>query len=229
MPADRGILPRMLPPIVRDALADALSLAFPIACAGCSEPGRPLCRSCGAELEPHPQRRTLDGGLLVWSGLEYRGTAARALRALKEEGRTGIARDLAPALRAALVAAGSGRRDLQVVPVPTSRAAMRRRGYRVVDLLVRRAGAQPLPLLRPARRTADQRRLGRRARAANVEGSLRARSAAGLRVVVADDVVTTGATLQEAARALTEAGAHVVGAVTVASTPRLTSPGGIRA
>ncbi|MDQ2689200.1 MAG: ComF family protein, partial [Chloroflexota bacterium] len=91
-----------LPPgAVRDALADALSLAFPIACAGCDEPGRPLCLACAAELAPRPVRRVLDGGLPVWSGLEYRGVPARTLRALKEEGRTGIARALAPALRAA--------------------------------------------------------------------------------------------------------------------------------
>ena len=205
---------------VREALADALSLAFPIACAGCGEPGRRLCRTCAAELEPRPLRQVLDGGLPVWSGLEYRGVAARALRALKEEGRTGIARDLAPALRAALGMAGSGRSGLIVVPVPTSRAAMRRRGYRVVDLLVRRAGLDPRPLLRAARRTADQRSLDREARAVNAAGSLRARPAPGIHVVVADDVVTTGATLREAARALTAAGAHVVGAVTAAATPR---------
>lgn len=211
---------------VRDALADALSLAFPIACAGCGDPGRPLCRACAAELAPQPQRQILDGGLPVWSGLEYGGVTARALRALKEEGRTAIARDLAPALRAALGAAASGRKGLIVVPVPTSRAAMRRRGYRVVDLLVRRAGVDATPLLRAVRHVADQRALGREERAANAAGSLRSRPAAGAHVVIADDVVTTGATLREAARALTEAGAQVVGAVTVAATPRRAQPPG---
>jgi predicted amidophosphoribosyltransferase len=206
---------------VRAAFADLLSLAFPVACAGCAEPGRALCAVCAGQLTPQPHRRDLDDGLPVWSGLAFDGIAARALRALKEEGRTGLARALAPALRAALREAGAGRSGLIVVPVPTSRAAMRRRGYRVVDLLVRRAGLDPRPLLRPARRTADQRRLTREARAANVAESLWARpAAAGLRVVIADDVVTTGATLQEAARALRAAGAHVVGAVTVAATPR---------
>lgn len=206
---------------VHTALVDALSLAFPVACAGCAQPGRALCAACAGELTPHPQRRDLEDGLPVWSGLVFGGVAARTLRALKEEGRTGLARALAPALGAALREAGAGGRGLIVVPVPTSRAAMRRRGYRVVDLLVRRAGLDPHPLLRAARRTSDQRRLTREARAANVAESLRARPAAeGLQVVIADDVITTGATVQEAARALRAAGAHVVGAVTVAATPR---------
>ncbi|MFT4228957.1 MAG: phosphoribosyltransferase family protein [Microbacterium sp.] len=203
---------------MREALADALSLAFPVDCAGCGEAGRVLCAACRVALEPAPLHRVLDDGTPVWSGLAYDGVAAAALRALKEQGSTSLARDLVPALRMALQAAAAGESGLFVVPVPTSRAAMRRRGYRVTELLVRRTGLVPLPLLVPARSTVDQRMLGRAGRGANVEGSLRSRPARGLRVVIADDVVTTGATVREAARALSAAGAHVVGAATVAAT-----------
>lgn len=205
--------------LVREALADALSLAFPVDCAGCGIAGRVLCASCRDALQPVPLRRVLDGGLAVWSGLRYDGAVAAAFRALKENGRTALVRDLAPGLRVALEAAGAGESGLLAVPVPTSRAAMRRRGYRVVDLLLRRAGAAPCRLLAPARATADQRGLDRRARGENAFGSLLARPAPGLRVVIVDDVVTTGSTLREAARALEAAGAHVVGAATAAATP----------
>lgn len=210
----------VLPPVVREALADALSLAFPVECAGCGAPGRALCATCLSALAPDVQRVVLDDGTRVYAGLRYEGVAARALRALKEEGRTSLAGALAPALRAALVEASRGRDGLVVVPVPTSRRAMRRRGYRVVDLLARRAGVAAAPLLRPARATADQRDLGRAARGENARGSLRALPAEGLAVVVVDDVVTTGATLHEAVRALHAAGATVVAAATVAATPR---------
>jgi predicted amidophosphoribosyltransferase len=106
-----------------------------------------------------------------------------------------------------------------VVPVPSSRAAFRRRGYAVTDLLARRAGATPRRLLVPGRAGLDQRGLGRQERARNVGGTLRARRAEGMRVVVVDDVVTTGATLDEAVRVLRRAGADVVGAAAVATTP----------
>jgi predicted amidophosphoribosyltransferase len=108
-----------------------------------------------------------------------------------------------------------------VVPVPSSRSALRRRGFAVTDLLARRAGARPRRLLIPDRAAGgDQRELGIDDRARNVRGTMRAREADGARVVLVDDVVTTGATLTEAARTLRAAGAQVVGAVTVASTPR---------
>jgi ComF family protein len=204
--------------LARDAIEDALALTLPVDCAGCGAPDETLCPSCRAALAPHPSTRTLAEGILVTTALPFAGVPARVIRALKEDGRTGLARELAPALAAAVVAADAG--DALVVPVPTSRAAMRRRGYRVVDLIARRAGLRPRRLLLPARATADQRGLGREERRRNVAGSMRATDAAGRRVIVVDDVVTTGASIAEAVRALRHAGADVVGAAAIAATPR---------
>jgi predicted amidophosphoribosyltransferase len=225
--------------IVRTALGDAVTLAFPVECTGCDIPDVVLCAACRQALVPDVERRTLASGLRVWSGLRFGGVPARAIRALKEEGRTSLARPLAEALHAAVsaaVSAGSApvvAPDHQVaaadaihlVAVPASRAALRRRGFRVVDTIAHRAGLRTARLLVPARATADQRALGRAARRGNVEGSLRGRDAAGRRIVILDDVVTTGATLDEAARALRAAGAVVLGAATVAATPRFAPVG----
>lgn len=205
---------------IRSVLAEALAFVLPVRCAGCDAVDTALCDDCRRALEPDPHARRIDD-LVVRSGLVYDGPVARVIRALKEDGRTGLARALAPALRAAAASFGLDDPDqLVVVAVPTSASAMRRRGYRVAELLARRAGWRPERALRTVRATADQRGLGRTARAGNVAGSMRARGVDGLRVLLVDDVVTTGATLREAARALGSAGAVVVGAVTVAATPR---------
>lgn len=205
-----------LPPVVRLSLEDALALLLPVECAGCDEPDAALCDACRSALVPAPTLQILDG-VRVWSGLPFAGVPARVLRALKEEGRTGLAPSVAPALAAAVRALD---RDALLVPLPTSRASMRRRGYRVVDLVARRGGLRVTRLLSPGRATADQRGLGVDERARNVAGSLRARGGAGARVIVLDDVVTTGATLSEAVRALRHAGAEIVGCATIAATAR---------
>lgn len=204
---------------VRSSLAHAMALAFPVECAGCDEPDVSLCEECRKALRPRGEHRVLASGLPVWSGLEFEQVSARVIRALKEDGRTSLARPLADALLCAARAAEDGETQIAFVPVPTSRAAFRRRGFRVVDLIARRAGLPTARLLALGRGTADQRTLGRSARHTNVAGSMRARDAAARSVVLLDDVVTTGATLEEAARALRAAGAVVLGAATVAATP----------
>jgi predicted amidophosphoribosyltransferase len=88
---------------------------------------------------------------------------------------------------------------------------LRRAGYRRARLLLHAPGVQ----LR------DQRGLTSSERIRNVSGSLRASPrAAGKRVIIVDDVVTTGATVSEAVRALEDAGAQVVCVVTVTRVER---------
>lgn len=209
-----------LPSPVAAALRDALTFWLPLSCAGCGETDVFLCDGCRGHLDAVPTAREVDPGLSVVCGLRFDGVAARVIRAFKEEGRTALAHDLAPALAAALSASvpPGGR----ITTVPSSRAAFRRRGYRPVDVLVRRAGWRPERLLRLRRAPEDQRGLGSRARRANVRGALAARTVLEGPVVVVDDVVTTGATLAEAVRALREAGATDVRAVALAYTPRRT-------
>ena len=202
------------------SLGDEL-LAFLLAasCAGCSAGGTVLCAGCRAELRPVPRTVRTPGGLEVRAALDFTGVAARCIRRLKGEGETLLAAPLGAALAGVLAPLAADAHH--VVPVPTSGSAFRRRGYRVPELLLRRAGAAPASLLRAVARRADQRGLDARARAANVRRSMTARRRGdGAPVLVVDDVVTTGATLDEAARALTEAGYKVVGAVALAATPR---------
>lgn len=215
--------------VARRAIADAAALALPERCAGCFAPGPVICAPCARALAPAPVRVALRGdGCDVWAGLCFSGPAASVLRTLKRDARPRLARYLAPALASALSelarssAAAPG--SLVVVPVPTSRASLRARGFRVVDLVARHAGVRPRRLLSLRRSVRDQRGLGRIDRLENLRGVMSARGVEGLRVVIVDDVVTTGATLVEAVRALRSEGAVVVGAATIAATPRGPAP-----
>ena len=186
-------------------------------CAGCDAPGTLLCERCRRGLSPQPVRRRSPGGLDLVAALPFEGVAARMIRALKEEGATYLARHLGPLLRAAVDLAGV---DAALVPIPTGRAAFRRRGYRVPELLIRRAGLRPRRLLLPARAVGDQRGLGARERARNVRGSMRVRAGITGDVVLIDDVITSGATMDEGVRVCAASGIRVVAGIAVASTPR---------
>lgn len=136
---------------------------------------------------------------------------------------------------------GAGQRapPVRLVPVPSRRAAVRSRGHdatlrlaRVAAARLRRGGvaAQVLPVLRTARVVADQSGLSAVERAANLDRALRVplpmqRLVRRQQVVVVDDVITSGATLAEAARALGAAGADVAFVATVAATVRRTPLG----
>jgi predicted amidophosphoribosyltransferase len=196
-------------------------LVLPVDCAGCGTAGPALCRDCRARLAPQVTVRTVDR-LPVTSALAYRGVVQPVLVAFKNEGRTGLAPPLAEALRTAVATAVApvDGDDLLLVPMPRTRRSAVERGYDPVRLLLRRARLPHADVLRLVRRPGDQVRLGRAARFANVERGTSARTRLdGRRVLLVDDVVTTGATLTEAARAVRAAGGAVLGAATVASTP----------
>lgn len=211
--------------VFRGAVLDALAVLLPVECAGCGADDRVLCAACRGSLVPEVSSRLLEAGLRVWSGLEYDGVARSVMLALKRDGRTDAARFLAPALAAAVVAAAPDPEGIVVVAVPGARAGFRRRGYDPVRLLLARAGLGSLRVFAPARPHRAQKLLDVGERETNLRGAFRLRRAvAGHRILIVDDVVTSGATLREAARVLREGGADVVGAAVVASTPKRFAP-----
>ena len=221
-------------------LAALLDLVLPQPCAGCGGP-EAWCDACADVLasaaraplgvtrpEPCPT-----GFPLAAAAAAYAGPVRGALIAHKERGRLGLGRPLGRALAAA-VACLAVPPEVVLVPVPSSRQAVRQRGHDHALRLARFAAAaltdagrpaRAQRLLAPVRALGDQASLGASGRAANLAGAFRVAPwlTSGLVVVVVDDVVTTGASLVEATRALRAAGAAVHGAATVAATMR-TSP-----
>lgn len=227
---------------VARGLAALADLVLPTECAGCGRPETGWCPQCAAHLDGRAVRACLTApdpappGLpLVVAATAYEGPVRRAIVAFKDADRRDLAgvltAPLADAVAAYLAAVG----PVVLVPAPSSRSARRARGDVPVEVLARRAARlfQPalevLDALRLIRDTADQAGLSARARAANLAGAYAARPAAaraltGRSVVLVDDVVTTGATLAEAHRALRAAGVPVVGAAVLAATRRRSHP-----
>jgi predicted amidophosphoribosyltransferase len=206
---------------------DALAYLFPVPCAGCGREGRALCAVCAPGLTPAVSTTGFADLGPVTAGLPYDGVARAAVLALKEEGRAGLATPLAVPFAVAVSAALAAAPGAVCAAVPSSRAARRRRGFEPVRLLAARAGIRLTPLFLPARPHAVQKGLGVADRARNLEGVFAlARPVIGRRVLLLDDVVTTGATLAAAAEALRAGGAEVAGAAVLAATPRRDGRGG---
>jgi predicted amidophosphoribosyltransferase len=215
-------------------LTAVLDLVLPQRCAGCGVASGLLCATCDVGLRG-PARVRLpcpapSGLPPPWAVAAYAGPVREAIVAHKERGLAGLTRPLGAALARAVLAVPVAVVPLLLVPVPSSRASVRRRGEdpmlriaraAVRELTLRGVEASCVPVLRHRRRVADQAGLTAADRTANLEGALRAkRDLRGARVIVVDDVVTTGATLAEAARALRAAGAEVPAAAVVAATAR---------
>jgi predicted amidophosphoribosyltransferase len=224
------LAPRAGPPADRPVaveLAEALlDLVLPRRCAGCAVPGAALCADCRAALAAPPLGRVLDGPRRLpplAAAAPYGGPVRGVLIAHKERGRTALARPLGAALAAAIAALGPAPGTV-VVPVPSSPSAVRARGHdharRLAAAAARPLGLPSRRLLAQARPVADSAGLSAAERAENLRGALVARRPlTGVEALVVDDVVTTGASLREAVRALRAAGAVVRGVAVVAVTP----------
>lgn len=223
------------------ALHRLRDLVAPRDCGGCGAvvaPGRSLCPGCLRLLDSLPPvaAEPGSGGPPVTAAGEYTGVLRQCLLAFKEHRRRDLAVPLARLLAKALSAVGVATAPLLLVPVPPTRRALRHRGFDHVGLLGRQL-TRLLPDARLARVLAcgsrpDSAGLGRAERAQAAQQSLRALPARAralravtahrpsVRVILLDDIVTSGATLTAAETALQRTGVRSRGAVTVAATSR---------
>lgn len=185
---------------------------------GCGAPAVALCAGCRPSAPPfwvpHPT-------VAVCAVAPYAGSFRTALLAYKERGR----RDLAGVLGELLAQAVPARPGLLLVPVPSTRAAIATRGgdhvRRLAGRAARASGARVAAgALRFTRTVEDSAGLNVAERRRNLGHALTARPGPlGMSALLVDDIVTTGATLAEAHRALAAAGWPVAGAAVLAATP----------
>ncbi len=212
--------------------ASPLSLVLPARCAGCHDLGPVLCPTCRFALSTSPAVAVAGD---VDAALTFDGVVRDAVVSLKYRNRRAVAAELADLLVRRLGLAGPGRAPFDLVTwAPTSRRRATERGFDQAELLARAVASRlGVPCRRLLYREHGQAQTGRR-RADRLTGpSFRARSAPSgrtapparrWRVLVVDDVVTTGATLTAAGGALRAAGIADVRLVAVAATPGHADP-----
>ena len=206
-----------------------MELLFPPKCVLCGtllKAGETdLCRTCRTEAPEYPNRKIklqfLDSFAAVWY---YEGNVRRSLLRFKFQNARSYASCYGRMLAMKLLREYPEGFDV-LTWVPVSRLRRLRRGYDQVELLAKAVGAElgmtPVPMLKKIRNNRPQSRLdSASARRANVLGAyklLDGAQAKGKRVLLLDDILTTGATAGECARMLLSAGAKEVHCSAVAA------------
>lgn len=197
-------------------ISELSQLLFPSRCFGCQRLGPTICSSCRSSWHPHYYRTKFDL-LTVHSSLLYTPTASKIIVAAKESGLKGADELIINAVIQTLERSKLDLTFSRLVPVPSSKSSQRRRGRSfmvdLVDQISRRTGIQTLDCLELSRRVLDQSGLHRHERATNLAGAFRVTSQVRGELILVDDVVTTGATLREAYRAVKSQGLQSVGSI----------------
>ncbi len=214
-------------------MSGLLDLLFPPRCPFCRggvEEDGAICPDCQTSLPWRTGRRaerTVDLLEGCASALGYRGKVAECVRRFKFHRRAGYAKALGPLV--AQCAQDHFPMDFDLVSwPPLSPKGLRRRGFDQAQLLARAVararGMTETALFRKKNAAAQQSLLhdpaARRANSMGAYTLLDPDLVRGKRVLLVDDVVTSGATLSECARVLLTAGAAGVWAVTLASADR---------
>ena len=207
-------------------LESILDLLLPSNCAECSRPPSVYCLDC---LGRHSVRRVERPLLITQSGIALSvldESVSKAMSAFKEQNQFAIARSMVEAL---LPANPFGPID-SVVAAPSAAKSFKKRGFVPAEAIAERVAkrwclARARSALTFQRGVADQSSLTVDQRQSNLIGSMAAsQRLSGRRVLLIDDIVTTGSTLREASRAVFEVGGEVVGFVVLAETLRRSPP-----
>ena len=199
-------------------ISDLINLLFPSKCLGCKKLGHDLCPTCLTKLQPH-ERKKFEQVLSVACAGNYSGWLRSGLLALKE-GDARVIPALAKATTMAWRILPLAHDPVVIVPVPSSREKIRARGCDTMLELAQgiqrelhNLGNPEIsvnPVLKLNRTVQDQVGLDASRRQQNLQDAFSATTPVSGTLVILDDVVTTGSTINAAAKALKIAGAQKV-------------------
>ena len=203
-----------------NSIASLRELIFPVRCLGCDQLGISICSQCRKFWHPrviktwsHSQEK-----FPIYSSIPYSPIAGKVLLSAKESSLELADKLLVTALLHSLRGAQSQNQIDFLVPIPSRKSVARKRGRQFISVLSKRVGeSENLPteeILTHTRKVRDQSNLDAKDRAANLDKALISLRFLSGKAVLIDDLVTTGATLHEAARALSSKGITVAAAVT---------------
>ena len=206
------------------SLSALSELIFPSRCLGCRQLGIGICSQCRTSWHPHIYRTQIAGdgfSFPVYSAVEYSPVAQKVLLAAKEGALHDADRLIVQALSHSLAYFYSEVGIADLVPIPSRKMNTRKRGRDFIleqtYVLSLKPCVQVRAILNHSRKVKDQTTLNARSREINLSQSMRCANREGssnIPVIIIDDLVTSGATLGEAGRALHGAGYSVIGAVT---------------
>lgn len=186
-------------------------------CAGCGGPGPSPCSRCAGDMRvvgEMPPPEPLAG---LWAAFAYAGAGRELLARLKYRNQRSCVGWVASAMARTLP---PGLAVDTVTWAPTSSQRRRRRGFDQAELLARALGREiGLPVVSLLRRIDAAGQTGRNRSQRSCAPVFASRRAPLTAVLVVDDVITTGATLQAAAKSLINVGVQQVGAVVAGATP----------
>jgi ComF family protein len=214
-----------------------LDLLLPSTCSLCQKPPSMLCKDCQAQINP-TLHRVERFGLKGFAGTTFDDQVSSLMTAFKEQNRRALANHFARLMvQAELVTyleqiGGLSASDpIWLVAAPSSAKSLRKRGYVPAHELAKALQRQlsessqgsiqlrTVEGLRLVRTAADQAGLQATERKNNLQNSMIASAwLSGKRVVIVDDIATTGSTIAECHRALSDCGAKVLGFIVFSET-----------
>ena len=195
-------------------------IIFPSRCLGCGQLGLEICSLCRKNWHPHIYRQWSQHlpTFPIYSAVTYSPIAGKVLLAAKENNLVIADQLIYKALGHSLTFALREIGGDFLIPIPSRRSVARSRGRQFIAALTYQLSAESvLPAyenLEHIRRVRDQSSLDAKSRFHNLDGSMKSLNFLSGKAIVIDDLVTTGATLQEAVRALRDRGIEVAAAVT---------------